>query len=263
MNLYRFELKAHLKTLVWGTAGLLAALLVLLLGIYPVFESSLDSVLQIIRNFPPQFSAAFGLDIAALFSFGGFYSFCFSYLSLLGAIMAASLSLFSFSREKRAKCTDFLLTKPVSRQKVFVAKLFAGLTVLVLANAVYVPAALWAAARYNETGPSMVWGACALFFTQLVFFAAGALYAGAAKKVRSVAGAATAFGFVGFLLSALVNLLEEDAVRYLAPLKYFDPTDVFSTGGFAAPYAVTGVLVTLGCLLTAFVWFCHRDTHAV
>jgi hypothetical protein len=69
-----------------------------------------------------------------IFSFGGFYAFCFFYAAVMGAIMASSPGLDLFSREKRAKCTDFLMTKPITRGRLFFAKLLAALTLTVAAN---------------------------------------------------------------------------------------------------------------------------------
>lgn len=263
MNVYLFELKALLKSAVIWTVVLLCVLLVFMVGIYPMFAENTDDILRMLSGFPPQFTAAFGLDLFSMFSFGGFFGFSFGYIGLVGAIMAAAISLALFSREKRAKCTDFLLTKPVSRPRIAAAKFAAGATALLAANALYIVCCLLILHGGGIERKDALFASLSMLLTQAVFFSMGALYAIVSRKVRSVSGVAVSFGFSGFILSALVSILKEDAVRFAAPLKYFDPTDIFRLGGFDAPYAWTGAAVIVVCLLFSFLLFCQKDTQAM
>ncbi len=263
MNIFKFELKAGLKGSAAWTVLLIAALIAFMGGVYPFFSESVDDVLRVIEGFPPEFAAAFNLEISSMFSFGGFYGFGFSYFSLLGAIMATSLGLSSFAREKRVKCADFLLTKPMSREAIFSAKLLSGLAILVVANVFYVIASMAIGASNDEGGATMFMASLSLLLTQLVFYAAGVFFAVFAKRVRSVSGVATAFGFAGFILTALNNIFEEEAIRFIAPLKYFEPTALFASGAYEWQYALTGAVIAIACVAAAFVRFCKSDAHAV
>ena len=266
MNIYIFELKAQLKNFLIWTGVIFLFYITFMTGVYPIFRESADQMLEVVNNFPPEFIAAFGLDLINIFSYAGFYSFTFGYLSLIGAIMASGLSIASFAREKRSKCSDFLLTKPVKRGSVFLAKLLSNLTVLIVSNILFVTLAiaLYFGSGQDKAGLDKFVLACAaLFFTQMVFLSAGILYATAAKKVRSVSGAATAFGFTGFILSALYGILEKEELRYVAPLKYFDPAAVFSDGGYELKYVLTAALVIVVCVTASLMKFTRGDTHAV
>jgi ABC-2 type transport system permease protein len=227
---------------------------------------SRDAVVSMTNNLPPAFSAAFGLYIDEIFTYGGFYSFIFTYIVLVGAIMASSISLSVFSREKRSKCLDFLLTKPVSRARIFSAKLLACLSLLAAMNILYIAAASIAYSASGEDPALMgtlVWASCALFFTQLVFMALGTIYAVFVRKVRSVSGIATGLGFAGFILSALHGILQEEAIRFIAPLKYFEPRAVFSEGGFELQYAVTAIAVIIACIVLSYMRLGKNDVPAV
>lgn len=258
-NIFLFEAKRQRADFFLWTAAITAALWGLTIGVYPIFEESADEMKKVMAGFPPQFAAAFSIDTANLFSFGGFYSFCFSYLGVMGAIMASSLALSIFSRERRAKCSDFLFTRPVSRGRAFCCKLLAGLALLALSNAVYLAAA---AAIGRKNGTPLLLAGLSLFFTQLVFFALGTFYAVFAKKVRSVSGAATVFGFGAFLMTALLNLTGEAWLRYLAPLKYFEPAYVFAEGGYEFKYAITGLFVGAAGTLCAYLRYTKSDVSA-
>ncbi len=263
MNVFRFELKAQLPGALGWTGGLLAVLAMMMGGIYPVFEQSTEGMIRVLESFPKEFSAAFGLDLQALFGYGGFYAFAFSYLSLMGAMMAVWLAAGSFGREKRCKCTDFLLTKPLPRTGVFGAKLAAGFCWLLVCGLCYTALSLWLGlAAGAEFGP-VLGASLVLLPTQLCFYAAGVLVGVLLRRVRSVSALATAFGFGGFILTALVNLFEEEALRYIAPLKYYDPAPLFSGGGLVPAYAATGAAVTAACLALAFWRYTRSDIAAV
>lgn len=266
LNIYLFELRAQRRNLIIWTIAIVILQVVFMAGIYPTFYESMNDVLAILKNFPPVFSEAFGLNAADLFSYSGFFSFSFSYLALMGAIMAAAIAVSTFAREKRSKCVDFLLTKPKNRGSIYGAKLLSGLTALIITNIVFLTAAAAVYMSGNQgafPAAGFILAACGLFFTQLVFLALGTLWAVSAKKVRSVSGIATAFGFAGFILSALAGFLEEETwIRLIAPLKYFDPASIFWEGGYKPAYVAIAVLLITVCLTLSFLKFCKTDTPA-
>lgn len=263
VKVFLFELKIQMKSCIIWLIFLLATLLLFMNGIYPVFEASFDDVLRVINGFPPAFASAFGFDIKSMFGLGGFYGFAFGYISLVGAIMAISLSVSSFSMESRSKCVDFLLTKPISREMIFAGKFLSCLTMVILVNIIYSIVCFMILSQGDAAVTVTFWATASLFFTQLVFLSFGTFFAIFAKKIRSVSGIATAFGFGAFILSALVNIFNEDAIRYIAPLKYFDPTALYQNGSIELPYALTGIFLTVICLCFAFVLFMKRDQHQI
>jgi ABC-2 type transport system permease protein len=266
MNIYLFEIKSQLKSFLIWTASIIAVYLVFMTGMFNVFLESKDAFEKAVAGFPPAFRAVFSLDIEKIFTFGGFYAFVFAYIALVGAIMAVALSVGVFSREKRSKCADFLLAKPVSRGAVYVSKLLAVITLLAAANILFILVSAISFSGYPAAGTelkSVVWAAAALFFTQLVFMGIGTAYAVFTGKVRSVPGVATAFGFGGFILSALHGLLDKEAIRFIAPLEYFDTAAVFETGGYEMKYVLTAAAVTVICLAVSTVRFTGSDAPAL
>lgn len=266
MNVYRFELKrAWLGVLIW-TLLLTGLLCGLITGGLSAFMDSRGAVESMLENLPPAFRAAFGLEIDHLFSFGGFYSFGTLYFSLFGAIMAAGVGLDLFSREKREKCMDFLLTKPRTRNRLFFEKLLAALTLLALSNIPFIAASL-ALYRVYAPAPQMMGhallAASSLLLSELLFFAVGACAGVFLRKVRSVSATATAIGFAGFLLSALHSLLEEEKLRYITPFKYFEAAKAFFDGAFEPAYAYTGGMLMLALIIAAYVRYTRADIPAL
>lgn len=266
MNVFRFELRrAWVGAMVW-TIVILGLLAGLITGALPAFLESRAAVEAMLSNFPPAFAAAFGLQMDNLFSFGGFYAFGFLYYSLMGAIMASAIGLDMFSREKRDKCMDFLLTKPRTRGRLFLEKLLAAMTLILASNVLFVAESL---ALYRAYAPEPLMmghallASCALLLTELFFFTVAVCAAVFAKKIRSVSGTATAIGIAGFLLSALQSLLEEEKLRYITPFKYFDAAKAFFDGAFEAKYALTGVAIALALMIAAYVRYTRKDVPAL
>lgn len=266
MNIYLFELKAQLKSFIIWALSMLLIYFMFMSGMFNVLLDSRGAVEKAISGFPPAFAAAFNLHLEKIFTFGGFYSFIFSYLAVVGAIMAVSMSVSVFAREKRSRCIDFLLAKPVSRERIFMIKLMVVLTLLAVMNILYIAVSVISYTGLNSDSSdigNLIWASCAMFLTQLVFMAVGIIFAVYAKKVRSVSGAATAIGFSGFILSALQSLLEKEYIRYIAPLKYFEPSAVFETGGFEVKYALTAIVVIVVCVAASFFKYSRSDTPAL
>ena len=266
MNVYRFELRRCLSGAVLWTAVLLSVLAVFMMVIFPIYSGSRSELEAALKGFPPQFAAAFGLSVSDIFSYGGFYTFGNLYLTLLGGIMAATFGIAIFGREKRVKCTDFLMTKPQSRSTVFFAKLFAVLTVLIGANLLYLILSVFLYGSYGEDQAKLgnaVLAASAIFFTQIVMLAVSVFLAVFLKRIRSVSGMATAVGFAGFLLTALQNVLEEDALLYMTPYKYFDVSLAFREGRFEPQYIVTACIVIIVLFEVSYLKYYRSDVHAV
>lgn len=266
LNIYRFELKAALKNSISWLAVLLVLLLVFMKGMYPLYVTGAKEIEPLFANFPPEFMAAFGLNVKEIFQYGGFYSFVSTYLVLCGAIMAVYLGVSTFAREKKVKTMDFLFTKPITREKIFLSKLLANLSVLVVTNLIFMTAAYFIYESSGDTTTTVnqvLFATSGLFFTQLVFLSMGILYAVFVKKVRSVASIAIAFGFGSFIISAVVNIIKEEKFNYIAPMQYFSPHFVFSQGSFEIKYVVMAIIVVVGCLVGAFIKYIKSDIQAV
>ncbi len=264
MNILVFELKSELKSALIWTVSLVGALLIFMSGVFPIFQESMEDVIAIMQNFPPEFAAAFGISLESMTGYLGFYNFSYGYLALIGAIMATSVTLSVFAREKKARCNDFLLAKPISRQSIFLYKLAAVAIIILGANIVYTAVSLWLYNHY-EGGNIMdfIIGSSGVFLTQWVFVALGVLYANFVKRVRSIAGIATAFGFGAFIISALYGILDEEIILFVAPLKYFEPRAYFFADGFELKLVVTAVLIVAIGLLVSALRFKNRDISSV
>jgi ABC-2 type transport system permease protein len=234
--------------------------------IYPVFTAGLDDVIKVFEKYPPEFTAAFGFNLSSIFSYEGYYIFTFNYLALLSAIMAVAISTTTFSREKRSKCLDFIFTKPIKRETIFLLKLCADFIVILITNIIFIIAGMffyYQEQNHTTDARTFFYALLAIFLTQLVFQCIGTFVAVFLKKIRSVSGLATSIGICAFVLSALVNILQEDSLKLISPLKYWDPQTLLSNGHFDINYALVALLLSVLCLFFAYIKYSRSDIHAV
>jgi len=263
MNVYKFEMKRLFGSLMTWTITIAVLMFFLMKGFYPAMMESREAVEKIFANFPPEMLIGLGMDVTRMFSYEGFLSFSNLYIGLLSAMMSVSMALQIFAREKRDKCTDFLLTRPIRRSEIFLAKFMAGMTNLAIFSLFYGAVVMYDFNAQNLTPlyeNSLLYYILSPFLTTLVFFTLATIYAVFSKRVRTIAGTATAFAFGAFVLSGLVDLLEKDFLRYIAPLDYFSTGYVLEHGSFEPALMITAlVLFVFGNALV----FWRYNTHDV
>jgi len=260
MNILKFELKRSYLSMIGWTLGMVACISVFMQGMYPIYSDSIDQIMIVMQSFPKQFLVAFGFSMD-MFSFAGFYAFSFTYLTLLGVMFSCTVTLQIFAREKRSHCQEFLYAKPVTRQKMFIEKLSAVLVLLVVSNLVLVA---WAAmvtimAGENDLVGKIILASLSVFCTELVFMAFVILYSVQARKVRTISGAAMAFAFAGFILTALSSLIDKVEMRYIAPFKYFDPYQAVINGTYEGQYVITAVVIFVAVMVVAAMRYFNKD----
>ena len=267
MNLFLFEVRNQIKNALGWLSALLLVLVMFVGGIYPEYRDSMKEIRDLVSGFPKAFRQMFGMEnLEEMFQFPGFNSFTFLYVGVLGGMMAVSIALSIFAREKRGKCRDYLLTKPASRSEIFLEKAFSGLFLLVLANLIY--GAVWYLLYLREDEGVMsttkLWlTMLALFLTQIVFWSIGTFWAVFARRIRSVSGTSVAMGIISFAIWALTNVLEKEELRFVSPLQYFSPETVFRESGYDGKLVIMAVFVTVFCLISAYVKFCREDIPAI
>lgn len=262
MNIFRFELKRSLASMAGWTLTILVCISLFMQGMYPIYQDSAKDILVMLASFPKEFLVAFGFS-DKMFSYEGFYAFGFTYLTLLGAMFATSVTLQVFAREKRCHCQEFLYAKPVTRGRMLGQKLSAVLVVLLVSNGLIVG---WALAVAKMAGENEILGRIGLasfnlLFTELLFMSFAMLYAVQVRRVRTISGTAMAFAFAGYILTAMAGVIDKVEMRYIAPFKYFDPYTAVVEGHFETQYVVTAVALFVIFMVAAIYRYCTKDVR--
>lgn len=265
MNVFRFEMKAYAKfTLTWTLA--LAVVCFLFLSLFTSYTANVEEATALLQGYSSGMLSAFGIDLNTFFGMVGFYSFLFIYIALCGGIQALHLGLAIISKEKRHKTSDFLLTKPITRQEVLTGKLLALYTSLLFTNIVYILVSIGAANLFSEksfdTG-TFTMMSLSLLFIQFVFAALGVLIGVVFNKIKSVTSISLSVVFAFFLIAMLQSMLHDHVFKYLTPFKYFDTSYIAQHGTFEFPLAIVAIVVFIASMVASYIIYIRKDVHTV
>lgn len=264
MNVFLHELKAYRKSvIIWACS--MTALAVMYIFIFKGIGKDIEDFKVFLNNMPDVMKKAFNIYIESISTLVGFYSFVFSFVVLCGAIQAMNIGTAIVSKEIREKTADFLMTKPVSRDKILTSKLLAAITTLVITNIIYlvltISFAFVVVQDFNLKLFLMI--SITMFFVQLMFMALGIVISVVVGKIRSVISISlsTVFGF--YIIGSLGSILGEQRVRYISPFRYFDSAYIISNAAYEASFIVVGLIFVIAAIAGSYLIYVKKDIHAV
>jgi len=266
VNIYRHEFRIRLRSvIIWSLAVM--SLVVIFFSFFSVFAEQAALMNEMLAKFPPEMTAAFGMDKMDLSTVLGYYSFIFLFVQLCLAIQASNYGFGLVSIEESELTADFLLTKPISRTQVLTNKLLAALTSLTLTNLAvwvssFVAIGLFRAEHEYEGGTLFLLLLSIVVF-QLFFLSVGLVISLLVKRVRSVTPYALGLGFGMYVLSAFSGLLGDISLELLTPFKHLDAALIVQDGAYDVPLVVLNVTVTVIALVVSYWLYLRRDIPAV
>ncbi len=250
--------KARGQILGWGMALFLLGLL--LMPFYDSISSQSEQLQQLLEIYPEEFIAFFG-DFSEFATPEGFLNIeFFSYMPLLLGIFAVLAGSGLLAADEESGHLDLLMGQPISRTKMFLARLLAFLST---AAGICIIAWLGLVLPLPASGMDLTPAQLALPFVSVlaIVFLFGALTALLSLLVPSRRLAATLGGVVlvasffieGF--SRMINELEEVA-RYL-PIHYYQGGDAMN--GLKLEWVLGLAAAGLVLSVMALLRFQHKD----
>lgn len=263
MNIYWHELRTHKQSLIiWALS--LSLISLLFIAVYPAYSKDVDAIKQVFNSYPPALIKAFSINLDIFFSFLGFYSYILTYIVLAGAIQSLNLGISTIAKENSDKTVDFLLAKPISRNKVISQKLLASLTILAITNIVFLVSTFIGAELVTNTlnTKTFIVLGTSLFLVQLIFLALGMVISVSVKKVKTIVAISLPIVFGFYIIGALESIFNTKILQYFVPLKYFDPSYAIANRSFEPKYLViTAILVIVG-VSVSYIIFNKKDISA-
>jgi ABC-2 type transport system permease protein len=265
-NIFLHEFRIRLKSvIIWSLS--MGAILLIFYSFFSVFAEQAALVTEMMKNFPPQLRAAFGLDRMNLASVLGFYSFIFLIVQLCLAIQAGNYGFGLVSIEESELTADFLLSKPVSRSNVLTSKILAALASLTITNLFVWACSFLAITLYRgefEYDPGtllLILGGIIIF--QLFFFSVGLVISLLVKRVRNVTPYGLGLGFGMYVLNAFSGVFGDVKLELVTPFKHLDPVHMISEGTFDTPLVLLNLAVSAIAIAVSYWRYIRRDIPAV
>lgn len=263
MNIFFRELKANSKALViWSICMFL--LVVSGMGKYTAYSSG-GQQSDISKALPDSVKALLGFGTLDVTTMSGFFVLLFSYIVLTAAIHAALLGAGIIAKEERDKTTEFLIPKPVSRGKIFGAKLLASLLNVLVLNMVTLISSILMVNAYNK-GASVTGEVLRLmlsmFFVQLIFLSLGILIAAFIKKSKGAGSLTTGILLFSFVIAKLTDMTHKlNFLNLLSPFKYFNYDKIVIEGSLNLVTAVLALLLAMALTGSAYYFYQRRDMN--
>ena len=259
MTIWKHELRTgRVSLLVWF--GAIALLLAVCILIYPEMAGQMEEMSETFSQMGG-FSQAFGMDRLNFGEFIGFFGVeCGNVLGLGGALFAALTGIMALSKEEKEHTAEFLLTHPVSRQRVVAEKLCAVWTQIVLLNAGTAVVTVLCIAAIGESpdGRTMALLFLAYFLMQTEI--AAICFGISAFLGRGGTGVGLGLAAVLYFLNIIANLTEQaQFLKYVTPFGYTESADIIAEGSLEGRYLAVGILFALAGVSAAFIRYVRKD----
>ncbi len=262
MNIYKRELKAHYKSLLIWSAGIMF-LVVAGMGKYSAGAAAgQDSMNDLMKQMPQSLQNLFGVGVFDLSVPIEFFAIMMMYILLIAGVHGVMLGAGIISKEERDKTAEFLLVKPVSRSRIIRSKLLAAVTlqaVLFLATYAACIGILSKFSDISEFSTELSKFMASMAAIQLLFLAVGAFFAGLLKDPKKSAAAGTSVLMVMFIFSIVADIVEKaNFLKYFSFFKYFDAKDIL-VRGYSMVYPVISAVIVVVLIYGAFYFYKRRD----
>ncbi len=265
MNVYLQELKMAVSSAIYWTIGLLL-MMTLYMMMFPALSKDVSAIQEIFNNFPPEFVKALGLTTFDLSNIIGFYGYLFTYILLIGSVYAMKSGISVLSEEVRSKTSDFLVAKPISRNRIVTAKLMSVLTLIIIQNIIYTIGAftvahMIATTSFNQSIFLLI--NVSLFLVQLFFVALGLLISVLMKKIKTVLPITLGIVFGFFIIQMLNQSLDDAKLAYITPFAYFDAADIIESASFDITFFILNMIIILIFTVLTYFIYNKRDMSSV
>ncbi|MCD6253703.1 MAG: ABC transporter permease subunit [Thermotogae bacterium] len=262
MNVYKWDLKRYIKgVLAWSTVLIL--LQFMYASFYPSFAEDTELITKWMKIMPRAFVKLFGLEDLDFSNILNYLAMVSSiYVTLVGSVFASLVGVRSISREEDEKTAEFLLSKPVSREKIVISKFLSSLTQVLIFDGIVSLASLGFLNIYKQ-GDFDVTKFWLFWFSQIVLhltimnisFLIGAVL----KKIEGALPLSLGTMFVLYVVNMISKLTEEaEFLKYFTPFSYSDPAVVMKSG-LSASYLYFYVFVNIVLFTVSALRYSKKD----
>lgn len=262
MNIFLRELKAHWRSLIIWCVVILF-LVVSAMAKFQSYSETGQSMTELLSHMPRALRIVLGMGNLDLATAGGFYGMFYLYLLLMAGIHASMLGAGIIAKEERDKTTEFLIAKPVSRERVISSKLLAALFNILVYNIVTLVFSLAIVGQYaggEDVTNEILLMMAGMFMLQLIFLSIGAGTAALSRRPKGAGSIATAILLGTYVISAASGIDSRlDGLKYITPFKYFDAEQLIRDGSFQPVFVILSAVIVAAMVCVTYVFYKKKD----
>lgn len=232
--------------------------------LFPSFKNSIGSLNEYLKSLPEGFLKAFGFEMNAFSTFEGYIaSEQFSFIwPLFVILLAISLATSFFAGEVEKGTIEILLSQPISRTKIFLERLLAGIFNISIFTFISFFAVFPITRAYNITCKTKAFLKLSLigFLFSLAIFGLSLLFSVIFSERNKAIFIIVGIIVLMYVLNIVSGLKENlDKLKYLSFFYYFSPPNILVHNKidnltwwvFGGTFWVVTIL--------ALVWFQKKD----
>ena len=259
MTVFFHELKrGKVSLLIWSCA--IAFMLGICVLIYPEMKTQMSDISEMFADMG-SFSDAFGMDKINFGTFIGYFGVeCGNVLGLGGALFASILGISALAKEEKEHTAEFLLTHPVSREKVLAEKLLAVFSQIIILNLVSAIVTVLSVLAVGESVDAKVMLLLFLAYFMMQIEISAVTFGISAFLKGNGLGIGLGITVLMYFLNIMANLTENAKfLKYITPFGYTDGADIISKSAIEVKYLASGLVFTVTGLVAAFLKYRKKD----
>lgn len=259
MTVFFHELKrGKVSLLIWSCA--IAFMLDICVLIYPEMKTQMSDISEMFADMG-SFSDAFGMDKINFGTFIGYFGVeCGNVLGLGGALFASILGISALAKEEKEHTAEFLLTHPVSREKVLAEKLLAVFSQIIILNLVSAIVTVLSVLAVGESVDAKVMLLLFLAYFMMQIEISAVTFGISAFLKGNGLGIGLGITVLMYFLNIMANLTENAKfLKYITPFGYTEGADIISNSAIEVKYLAAGLVFTVTGLVAAFLKYRKKD----
>ena len=259
MTLIKHELKKGYKSLaIWTlTIGFFVVICVLM---FPEMKGEMEDVSEMFSSMGA-FTQAFGMDKLNFGTLMGFYAIeCGNILGLGGAFYAAILGITALAKEEKERTADFLLSHPISRNKIITEKLIAIFIQIITMNVLVFFMSVISIVSINE---EILWRELLLlhlsyFLVQIVL--TGICFGISAFVRSSGIGAGIGLAITMYFINIVSNITDSvKNLKYITPFGFAEGADIMLNVDLDWNIVAINMFFSLVGVVVAYMKYINKD----
>ncbi|MBC7087914.1 MAG: ABC transporter permease subunit [Tissierellales bacterium] len=266
MNVFRIELKNTWKsTLKWTI--IVCSVTFMLLALFPSMQT--ESMKELtgakIEGIDPVLLEVLGLSTLIDFTvITNFFGYVLEYITLAIIIFVTQVAVTSLVKEETDGTIEFLYSKPISRDEIFIQKMLANILsflFLIVALSIITLIGYISFSEYNflESVEEVGKLYSSIFYVGLIFMSLGILVSSLLKNNKGSSGIVIAIVFGSFILGVMGVIIDElSFLSYFSPMDWIKTQKLMTEGIYTIEWLI-GVSTIIICSFASYKIYRKRD----
>ncbi len=261
MNIFIREIKANKKSMIIWIICIILFIAMCMQKYDALVSTGTKEMLSILNDMPKSLQSIFGMSKLDIATPIGYYGAVYIYLLLLAAIHAIMLGSNIISKEEKDKTSEFLMTKPITRNKILIYKVLYSILSIFIINITIFISSLVALKIFTDDNiyNTLILLMIGIFIIQLLFLSLGILISAISNK-KKTSSIAMSILLGTFFLSLIIDIFDKlKVLNILTPFQYFDAKVIIPSNKISIFYIIISLIISIISIVISYIKYKKKD----